>query len=339
MGGNERVGVLLANTGTPSAPTPKAVRAYLKEFLSNPRIVPMNRFAWALLLHAVILPTRSRTSAEKYASVWTDEGSPLIVEQERLAAGLSRRYADDDADVQVVCGMSFGDPSLAAALARLRDAGCARVVCLPLYPQSAYATTSVVRDGLEAARRRLEWDAPCAVVDRYGDNCAYVRAVADSVRREGIDPASEDRLVFSFHSIPVADIEAGDSYERQVSESCLAIAEELGLGQDRWVASYQSRFDKGRAWLAPTTKDVIARMADEGVRRLFVACPGFAIDCLETLRDIDVVQRSLFCERARAADGADQGRSFHYVPCLGGTEAHVDVLRDVLAPYVKGRSR
>lgn len=330
----ERIGVLLANTGTPTAPTPKAVRSYLAEFLSHPRIVPMNRFAWSVLLHLVILPFRSRASAAKYASVWTEDGSPFLVAHKRLEQGLLRSLRDDSLDAAVACGMSFGEPSIRSALELLRSQGCERIVCLPLFPQSAFSTTRIVEDGLSEALSSLRWDVPCDFVESYGTNGTYVRAVAARIEQAGFRADEGDRLVFSFHSVPLADIECGDTYELQTSATCLAVAERLGLPRSAWTVAYQSRFDKGREWLSPTTKDALSRMAGAGSRRVFVTCPGFAVDCLETLVDVDRELRAYYYEQVKAAGGEGEGRQFAYVPCLGGTKAHVSVVRDVLSPYL-----
>ncbi len=338
MGGGERIGILLANTGTPSAPTPQALRLYLSEFLSNPHIVPMNKIVWSIILHAFILPRRSRTSAAKYASISTDEGSPLLVVHRQLADKLVQAYAESDCCVELTCGMSFGAPSLHDALTILKTRGCTRIVCLPLYPQSAYATTTVVREGVHSACERLNWDIPVEMIEHYGTNEAYVHAITSFIRDAGFDTAhtSGDRLLFSFHSVPLVDIEAGDTYHHQTIESCQAIAADLGISEDRWILAYQSRFDKARNWLTPTSKDAVLSVAQTNAKRLFVICPGFSVDCLETILDIDQHLKQYYYDCIDRKEGTTSHKQFIYIPCLNATDAQVSVLRSVLAPFVEG---
>ncbi|MCL1798435.1 MAG: ferrochelatase [Eggerthellaceae bacterium] len=332
-----KYGVILANTGTPAAPTPRAVRGYLSQFLMDRRIAPMNRAAWWLILHLFILPRRSKASAEKYEAVWTDEGSPFMVAHERLCAGLQRAYAKDAAAPEVVVapGMSFGTPSFASALKGLREAGCGRVVVLPLYPQSAYSTTGSVRDALVRARKRLGWDVEVDIIDNYHDNPLWARTVAASIVQAGFDAAAGDRVLFSFHSIPLRDIEAGDSYELQCGASSLQIANELGIDRKLWTIGYQCRFDKGREWLDPFTKDVLDRWAEAGVGRVFLVCPGFSVDCLETIYDVRFEMKSHYLKACAALGNPAGEDGFIPVPCLDRTWAHVRVVQNVLRPYLK----
>lgn len=336
MAAKEKCGILLVNTGTPSAPKPRAVRKYLAQFLGNPRIVPMNRVAWWFILHLFILPSRGRASAKKYAQIWTPEGSPFAVAHERLQNALQVRFEKDGHDVALRCAMSFGEPSLLSAVRRLRAEGCTRLVVLPLYPQSAYSTTGVATDGVQRALRRARWDVPYQVIDNYHDNPTYIQALAASVRHAGFQPESGDKLLFSYHAIPMADVERGDTYELQTGASSLQIASELGIERTRWTIGYQCRFDKGRDWLSPTTSEVLDRWAETGTKRLFFVCPGFAADCLETLYDIEHELKPRYVEAARRASRAVAPDGFVYVPCLDKSRAHVRVLYDVLLPYVAG---
>lgn len=331
-----KYGILLANTGTPSAPKPRAVRKYLSRFLMDRRIAPMNRAAWWLILHLFILPIRGRKSAAKYASIWTDQGSPLLVAHERLALGLRRLLEDEGFEgVEVACGMSFGEPGIASALGALRGAGCDKVLVLPLYPQSAYSTTGAVYDGIERALAKLRWDVECDLIDNYHDNPTYTRAIAASITHAGFQADSKDKLLFSFHSIPLKDIEAGDTYELQCGASSLQIASELGIDRKQWTIGYQCRFDRGRDWLAPFTKDVLNRWAEAGVGRVFFICPGFSVDCLETLYDVVFEMKKHYLMTCTVLGTPVRENDFVYVPCLDKTKAHLTVLRDILDPYLK----
>lgn len=334
MAGDRKTGILLANTGTPAEPTPRAVRAYLARFLINRRIAPMNRLAWWFILHFAILPRRSRASAEKYRAIWTPEGSPFSLDHAALQRGLAAELARRGFDAEVRIAMSFGEPRVKAALKSLREAGCERVVVLPLYPQSAFSTTGVVADGVRSAAKGLRWKARVDTVPDYHLDPTYVRAVAASVLHAGFDPTGDDRLLFSYHSVPLSDIEAGDDYELQTSATSLHIAEELGLSRDRWTIAYQCRFDKGRDWLSPSTADTLDRWARVGGGRVFLVCPNFAVDCLETLYDVEKVLGPRYLDARRAAGHPTDASSFAYVRCLGNSKAHVRVLADVLGPYL-----
>lgn len=283
-----KVGVIIANTGTPEAPTRKAVKKYLSQFLMDPRICPMPRPVWWTLLHTHILGKRSRASAEKYEKIWTEEGSPLIAITTSLERGLNEYYADRGLPVMVRAGMSYGKPQIKRVVKELKEAGCTELVVLPMYPQSAFSTTGSVSDGVEKAVRRARFKGDVCLIDGYGEDATYVRAVAASIRNAGFSEESGDRLLFSYHSIPLKDIEAGDTYELQTGATSLAVAGELGLDRRAWTISYQSRFDKGRTWLSPFTRPTLERLAQaaEPGSRLFMVCPNFSVDCLETLYDV-----------------------------------------------------
>lgn len=283
-----KVGVVIANTGTPEAPTRKAVKKYLAQFLMDPRICPMPRPIWWMLLHTSILRKRSRASAAKYEKIWTEEGSPLVAITASLERGLNDYYASRGLPVVVRAGMSYGKPSLKQAVRELKEAGCTELVVLPMYPQSAFSTTGSVSDAMKKAVRRVRFKGRVRTIDGYGENTVYVKAVAASIRNAGFSEEAGDRLLFSFHSIPLKDIEAGDTYELQTGATSLAVAGELGLDRRAWTISYQSRFDKGRTWLSPFTRPTLERLAQaaEPGSRLFMVCPNFSVDCLETLYDV-----------------------------------------------------
>lgn len=232
-----KVGVIIANTGTPEAPTRKAVKKYLSQFLMDPRICPMPRPVWWTLLHTTILRKRSRASAEKYQKIWTEEGSPLVAITASLERGLNDYYAEQGLLVVVRAGMSYGKPSLKQAVKELKEEGCTELVVLPMYPQSAFSTTGSVSDGVAKAVRRARFKGDVRLVDGYSEDATYVRAVAASIRNAGFSEESGDRLLFSFHSIPLKDIEAGDTYELQTGATSLAVAGELGLDRRSWISA------------------------------------------------------------------------------------------------------
>ena len=322
-----KTGIILANTGTPDSPAPEDVRRYLEQFLSNPRIVPMNKRAWWLILHLFILPSRKNSSSEKYKTIWTDEGFAFIRDHMALARAVQHAYDASEIDVSVECAMSFGNPSIENVMRHLRDIGCEKLIVLPLYPQNAFSQASIVADAVELHALSTGWQDAYELIGDYSDNETYLAAIADSIQAAGFD-TGRDRLLMSFHSIPRTDVEQGDTYGANVRSTCLDIARKLGLDSESWAQAFQSRFDKGRAWLGPFTGEVLQKWAKEELDgRLFVACPNFSVDCLETYYDIDTIMRNTWAE-------LHQGRSdcpeFVYVPCLGASKAHVNVIMDVL---------
>lgn len=330
--------MLLVNTGTPSEPRPGAVRKYLAKFLMDKRIAPMNRAGWWFILHLFILPKRGRASAEKYAKIWTDEGSPFTIAHQKLEAGLQSALSDEGFDAVVRCAMSYSEPFVPDCVRELKEAGCTRLVVLPLYPQSAYSTTGSVSDSVGRALKKARWDVPCGFIDNYHDDPTYIRAIAASLEHAGFVADSDDKVLFSYHSIPLADIEAGDTYELQTGASSLQIAGELGLDRNRWTIGYQCRFDKSREWLSPYTRDVLARWAEADVGRVFFICPNFAVDCLETIYDIDHELKPFYLDRVREAGRTPAPDCFTYVPCLDRSRAHVRVLADVVRPHIQEAS-
>ncbi len=331
---DETVGVLMVNTGSPEEPTPRSVRKYLSRFLSDSCICPINPAAWWLILHLCILPVRGKKSARKYRAIWTDEGSPLTIAHDKLNRGLQRAYDEQGAAVEVRTAMSYSAPFIPDQLQALRSAGCDRLVVLPLYPQSAHSTTGAVKAGVARALSKLSWGVECDVVEQYSEDAVYAKAIAASVRNAGFGEQPGDRLLFAFHSIPLTDIERGDTYELQTGATSLAVASELGLDRTDWTIGYQCRFDKGREWLGPFTKDVLARWAANGRGRVFMVCPNFAVDCLETLYDIGCELQPYYEDQVRKNGRDYDAQPLVAVPCLNATKAHVSVLQHVLAPYV-----
>ena len=318
-GNSETVGVLLANLGTPDAPTPAALRRYLAEFLSDPRVVEAPRWLWRIILHGWILPRRAPRSAAAYARIWTDEGSPLLVNSRAQAAALREIFSREDAPVKVALGMRYGRPSLASALDELRD--CGRLAVLPLYPQRASATTGTVF--CEVARALSAWRdvPPVRLVAGYADDPRYISALAESIASHRRTHGGAEKLLFSFHGVPRAMLLAGDPYHCLCLKTARLTAERLGLGGGEWMAVFQSRF--GRAeWLRPYAEDVLRELPSRGATDVQVACPAFSADCLETLEEIALEGRELFLSSG--------GRRYDYIPALNASVAHMKFLRELL---------
>lgn len=301
-------GVLLINLGTPAAPTPAALRRYLKQFLSDPRVVELPRLLWWPVLNLIVLNTRPKRSAEKYARVWTPEGSPLKVHTERQAK-LLRGYLGQAGQGQVVIdwAMRYGEPSVASVLDRLKAAGCTRILVVPLYPQYSVSTTASALDAVHAWLRRNPQAAGIDVLESFHADAGYIAALAAGIRAHWMDYGRPDRLVMSFHGLPKASIARGDPYYGQCLESSRLLAAELGLTEKDYVVTFQSRFGPAE-WLQPYTQPTLESLARGGLRRIDVVCPGFVSDCLETLEEIAIECRAAFL----AAGGAE----FRYIPCL-----------------------
>ena len=311
-------GVLLVNLGTPDAPTAGAVRRYLREFLSDPRVVQLPRIVWLPILYFLVLPFRPSKSARKYASIWKPEGSPLRIYTERQAQ-LLRGYLGQKLgkQVPVVAAMRYGKPSIAAGLEELRQAGCDRLLAIPMYPQYAQSTTASTEDAIAKALKRWRPAPTLKVVKDFHDHTAYVKAVAKNVNDYWLKTGRPDRLVMSFHGIPKKVADAGDPYAAQCRESARLIATELGWNDQRTIVTFQSRFGAAE-WLQPYTDATLKQLGRDGVGRVDVVCPGFAADCLETLEEIAQLGREQFLGTG--------GKEFHYIPSTNDTPAWMTAL-------------
>lgn len=319
----DTTGVLVANLGTPDAPTPAAVRRFLAEFLWDPRVVDLPRLPWWIILNGVILPLRPRRSARAYREVWTEAGSPLLTGTFALAAGLQERLRDSlPMACAVATGMTYGNPSIDTALQQLRTAGIRRLIVLPLYPQYSATTTASVLDRVQASLAR--WPSPPELrfIDDYHADARYIAAVAASIAARRSGPAPFEHLLFSFHGIPKRYADAGDPYGDRCRETARLVVERLALAAEEWSLAFQSRVG-GARWLEPYTEEQLVALARRGVRRLAVACPGFAVDCLETLEEIAMRGRDTFLEAG--------GESFEYIPALNDSATHVYCLARLVA--------
>ena len=327
MPGAAKTGILLVNLGTPSAPTAAAVRTYLREFLSDARVVEIPRIVWLPILYGIILTTRPAKSAEKYAKIWMTEGSPLAVHtarQAKLLGGLLGTRAKPNPPVPVEYGMRYGKPSIAAAFDKLRGAGCTRIVVLPLYPQYSGSTTASVHDAVDAHLKTISTPPEIRFVERFHDDAGYIDALARRVMKHweqnGSARSQGGKLFMSFHGIPKRSVELGDPYERECLETAALLAARLGLNKDDWMVTFQSRF--GRAeWLQPYTEPTLVELARGGLTRADVVCPGFPSDCLETLEELGIGAKKAFLEAG--------GKEFNLIPCLNEDDRWIEALADI----------
>lgn len=312
--------VLAVNLGTPDAPTAAAVRRYLAEFLGDPRVVSIPAILWKPLLHGVILPLRSSRSAAKYAQVWLPEGSPLMVHTQRLAQAIQAELPD----VQVAAAMRYGKPALQPGLDALVASGAQRIAVLPLYPQYSTTTTASIEDSVARWQVRNP-RTDVRLIRNYAIDPDWVKAIAASIERYWQEHGRGERLMFSFHGIPQRLADAGDPYPGQCEAGAAAIAAALGLRADQWELGYQSRFGREK-WLQPYAEPSLWALAEQGIKRIDVVCPGFATDCLETLEEVAMGFTETLHQR---------GTTMHYIPCLNDHPSHARALarlaKDTLA--------
>ena len=317
-GASPAPGVLLVNLGTPEAPTASAVRRYLRQFLSDPRVVELPRLVWLPILYFLVLPFRPGKSARKYAKIWTRDGSPLRVYSLRQAQILKGSLGERlRALVPVEAAMRYGPPSIAAGLAALKARECNRVLVIPLYPQYTSSATGSVEDAVTKAMGQWKPAPELRVVHDFHAHRAYARAIAKNVNDYWLKHGRPDRLLMSFHGIPRKTVDRGDPYQAQCLESARLIAAELGWNDARTVVTFQSRFGAAE-WLQPYTDATLRELGKAGVGRVDVVCPGFAADCLETLEEIALEGRDAFLEAG--------GKDFHYIPSTNDTPAWMTAL-------------
>ena len=321
-------GILLANLGTPDAPTPEALRRYLGEFLWDPRIVDMPRPLWWLILHGFILRVRPKRSAAAYREIWTDDGSPLMKISRQQGAALAQALGQRlRGPVVVELGMRYGNPSIAEAMERLRAANARRVLVLPLYPQYSSSTTASTFDAVAEAVKTWRWVPELRFVNQYHDDTGYIEALAASIREDWADREAPEKLLFSFHGTPKRFHTQGDPYFCQCHKTARLVAERLGLADDRWQVTFQSIFGR-EEWLKPYTIEVLRQLGKSGVRSVDVICPGFSADCLETIEEIGVENREAF--------EAAGGERFRYIAALNDRADHIEALATLAQKHMAG---
>jgi ferrochelatase len=327
-GDAERIGVLLVNSGTPASPEPRDVRKFLEGLLSDRRVVELPRLFWYPILYGLILPLRPRRIAAKYRHIWMDEGSPLIVLSERLRTELSSALSQKTlAPLSIELGMLYSPPSVHDALERLRNAGSQRILVVPLFPQYCGATTGAVYDQVNAELRRWRWLPEMRFIASYEDQPGYIEALRASVASHWEQHGRTKHLIVSFHGIPEVYAHSGDPYFHKCKHTARLLADELMLGENQWSVSFQSRFGPG-SWLKPYTIEVMAQLPRRGIDAVTVVCPGFSVDCLETLEEIEIENRQAFM--------AAGGKTFQYVPALNARPEHARFLADLIAQHCQG---
>jgi ferrochelatase len=323
-----RPGVLLTNLGTPTAPTPKAIRKYLAEFLADPRIVEIPPIVWLPILHGYILNTRPFVAAHAYKKIWTPQGSPLLViskkQQQALQLELDNRLNEP---VPIALGMRYGTPSIAAALTDLRKKKVNKILVLPLYPQYSAATTGSTFDAVARVFKTWRWIPEFRFIDQYAENEGYIAALAASIEAHWQQKKPGKKILFSFHGLPARTIALGDPYNALCHRTAQLVAEKLQIPTDYWQVVFQSRFGRAK-WLQPYCEPTLIELAKQGCKTVDIICPGFAADCLETLEEINIRYRESFL--------AAGGEKFHYIPALNDTPHHIHALSNLIVQNLQG---
>ena len=325
----EKTAVLLLNLGTPDAPTAEAVKPYLRQFLSDPRVVEIPRIIWWFILNVIILNIRPKKSAAKYASIWTDEGSPLKVHTQRQTTLLQGYLGErtHGAALVVDYAMRYGNPSIPSVLAKLKAQNCQRILLVPLYPQYAASATGTACDAVYNELTQQRNQPALRTIKHFHDHPGYIAAIAQNVRDYWTLHGRPDKLVMSFHGVPRYSLDKGDPYHCECHKSGRLIAEALGLNKEQYIVSFQSRF--GRAeWLQPYTAATLKELGKQKTKRVDVICPGFVSDCLETLEEIAMEVRDDF----KHAGGGE----YHYIPCLNERDDWIHALTDLVLDNLQG---
>lgn len=326
-GKKDKIGVLLVNLGTPEAPTTSALRTYLREFLSDPRVVEVPRFIWFFVLNLIILAFRPRLSAKAYASIWQKEGSPLLINSQKITNKVRDALPKEDFVVELA--MRYGKPSVSSTIDSMLTQGVSKLLVLPLYPQYSATTTASTFDAVAKVLAKKRQIPELRFINQYCDNELYVDALAQSVKAHWDKHGRAEKLILSYHGIPKAYWEQGDAYVCLCHKTTRLVAEKLRLAEDDIMTTFQSRFGR-QEWVKPYTDAVLKSLPEQGVKSVQIMCPAFSADCLETLEEIEEENKEYFMEAG--------GQSYQYIACLNDAPEHIDALLDVIKQHSQGWS-
>ena len=309
-----KIGVLLANLGTPDSPTPKSISRYLWQFLTDPRVVDLPRCKWYPLLKTIILPLRSKRIAKNYQAIWTEQGSPLLAISRQQKDALQAYLDKQNIDTQVEIAMTYGNPSIQSAVKNLLKNQVERIIVLPLYPQYSSSTTGAVFDAFANALKEERGLVPFDFIHSYHVDENYINGLADSIK---VRLKPDEFLLFSYHGIPLRYEKMGDYYREHCKQTTIAVVNKLGLTENQWGMTFQSRFGR-EEWLQPYTDKFLESAATQNIQKIAVICPGFSVDCLETIEEIDKENRENFLTNG--------GQSYQYIPALNVEHAHIEMM-------------
>ena len=321
-----KVGVLLTNLGTPEQPTASALRSYLREFLSDPRVVEIPRLIWLMILHGIILRVRPKKSAKLYQSIWTEQGSPLMVISQALKTQVEKRLTDKyQQEVIVDLAMRYGNPSIAKALESFQQQGVQRIIVLPMYPQYAGPTTGSTFDAVVSHIKQWRWIPSLHFIGSYHDDPLYIEALAKTIKEHVSEHGKPDKLVLSYHGMPKRFLDNGDPYYCFCHKTTRLVREHLGWQEQDFVMSFQSRFGKAE-WLKPYTDETLVQLAKEGHKHVAIISPAFSADCLETLEELAHENKETFIEAG--------GQVYHYIPALNDRADHCDMVINIVEQHL-----
>ena len=309
-----KIGILLANLGTPDSPTPKSISRYLWQFLTDPRVVDLPRCKWYPLLKAIILPLRSKRIAKNYQAIWTEQGSPLLAISLQQKDALQDYLDKQNIDTQVEIAMTYGNPSIQSAVKNLLKNQVERIIVLPLYPQYSSSTTGAVFDAFANALKEKRGLVPFDFIHSYHVDENYIDALVNSIKTR-LKP--DEFLLFSYHGIPLRYHKMGDYYREHCKQTTIAVVNKLGLTENQWEMTFQSRFGR-EEWLQPYTDKFLESAVPQNIQKIAVVCPGFSVDCLETIEEIDKENRENFLNNG--------GQSYQYIPALNVEHAHIEMM-------------
>ena len=322
-----RIGVLLSNLGTPDKPQRKELRVYLKEFLSDPRVIETPKLIWQVILNGIILNTRPQKSAKNYQKVWTDDGSPLLVilnKQKKLTQDL---LGKENLEIEFAVGMRYGNPSIEKGLEELREKNCNKIIVLPMYPHYCAATTGSTFDAVTNTMQKWRWVPSLRFISTYHDHPDYIKALANSIQKHWDEHGKPDKILFSYHGIPKKYFTKGDPYHCLCSKTTRLVREQMGLSDEIAMTTFQSRFGP-QEWLQPYTDKTVEKLAKDKVEHLQIVAPGFSADCLETIEELDGENREIFEEHG--------GKKFSYIPCLNDQSDHINLIGALIKNELQG---
>jgi len=327
---HDKIGVLITNLGTPDAPKKAELKKYLREFLSDPRVVEVPRLIWWMILNLVILNIRPRRSAHAYSTVWTDRGSPLLFHTQDQADALRKKLEAQYGDnVVVEFAMRYGSPSIDSVVSKMLAQGVRKLAVLPLYPQYCASTTASTFDAIAASFAKKRLIPELRFINHYHDFPQYIEAVANKIRQHWDKNGRADKLIFTYHGIPKRYLTNGDPYHCECYKTSRLLAENLGLSKDEYMVTFQSRFGR-EEWLQPYTDKTLMALPEQGVKSVQLVCPGFSADCLETIEEIGIENRDYFLEAG--------GERYEYIEALNADSNHIDMMRDLLEQHLQGWS-
>ena len=324
---NQQIGILITNLGTPDSPTKKDLKKYLNQFLMDKRVVDLSRLFWVPLLKLIILNVRPKKSAKLYKSIWTDQGSPLLAMSKNILQSLKHAFSEENRDITFDLGMRYGNPSISEALQRFKDKSISKILILPLYPQAGSPTTSSTLDAVSSYLSTQSWTPNLRFISGYHDHKDYIISLSRSIKDSFSKNGKPDKLIFSYHGMPDRYLQEGDPYYCFCHKTTRLVAEKLNLNKDHYEMAFQSRFGYEK-WLQPYLDDMIPEMAKNGVNHLQIISPGFSVDCLETLEEINIQYRELFEDNG--------GKKFNYIPCLNDSDNQLDMIKNLVLENIKG---